>query len=181
MRAAIAQEYRWDTASALMRRASYDNPTGRRTRTRIRRPPRASVACDVARNLQPQAARKEPECPQGALLHAPPKPAAPFVGQSPGRPIFKIQTARVAAPTRGRLAAPRAIPGRPVAAPAAVAALLPVVCKYLSLVRSAAPGAAGFGVRRANAALCDWWARRGARSGHGRAFKKFAAAAGCAK
>ena len=42
-----------------------------------------------------------------------------------------------------------------------------------------APGAGGRGIRRANASSCDWWALRGARSGHGRAFKKFAAAAGC--
>ena len=56
---------------------------------------------------------------------------------------------------------------------------LPVVCKYFLAWCGAPPEAAGFGVRRANAALCGWWALRGARSGHGRAFKKFAAAAGC--
>ena len=71
----------------------------------------------------------------------------------------------------------------PALASVAVSGGLILACQWfvnnLSLVRSAAPEAAGFGFCRANASSWYWWARRGARSGHGRAFKKFAAAAGC--
>ena len=97
-----------------------------------------------------------------------------------GEPRLRVQIARVAAPTRGRLAALRAPPGRPVAA----RALRQVQAQTGGLQifdsrTERAPGAGGRGIRRAHASLCGWWARRGARSGHGRAFKEFAAAAGC--
>ena len=59
------------------------------------------------------SSRTRPLCQQGALLAGPRHLPAPFVSQRPERPSIQIQTARVTAPTRGRLAAPRALPGRP--------------------------------------------------------------------
>ena len=140
-----------------MTRASSDVPQRTENRERI-----SGAAQSIGgmrrgrRNLQPQAARKEPECPRGALA-GPQRRAAPFVSQSPRRPPgFEFKPHAVTAPTSSRLAAPRAIPGRPVAA----RALHQVQAQTGGLQifdsrTERAPGAGGRGIRRANAALCD--------------------------
>ena len=129
------------------------------------------------------SSRTRPLVPAGSTARRPATPTSAVrepKKPDPRSPIIQIQTARVTAPTRGRLAALRALPGRPVAA----RALRQVHAQTGGLQifdsrTERAPGAGGRGIRRAHASLCGWWALRGARSGHGRAFKEFAAAGGC--
>ena len=150
-------------------------------KTRIRRPPRASVALAyVARNLQPQAARKELWRLQGAL-GSPPRRAtrAASAAHEPRQRSQHSNSNRTRnGPNERTSRSTASDPGTPRRGKFCLRLACQWFVKYLSLVRSAAPEAAGGGFCRANASSCDWWARR-ARSGHGRALEAPTAAAGC--
>ena len=106
-RAAVAQAYCWDAGRALPTRASSDGPRRWRTSPIIFSTRSLSGWRDVSGNLQPQAARKDP---QGPRVSTPRRPRACRAVREPnahGEPVIRIQTARVTAPTRARLAAQR--------------------------------------------------------------------------
>ena len=61
------------------------------------------------------SSRTRPLIPAGSTARRPATPTSAVREPKTREPSIQIQTARVTAPTRGRLAAPRALPGRPVA------------------------------------------------------------------